>query len=361
VFDGLRLVSLAQEAGERRGWHTADHVAIIQQDKVATFLVKKTPFTPDEIDLLAKTAADLHFAVVYLPGRPVTHFGDTRDDYTRLLLAPDRHAFYRDFPFDVAPTTDDRPFFFNMTRLSNHWMVARVLRLFGQHVEVSELPGSWGTGGLTAVLILLAISSALIVVFVLGPLAVTSRSALGPGWLRALAYFACLGGAFMLIEVALLQRFVLLLGHPVYSLTVTLFSLLVGTGLGSMLSRRASDARLRRTAALACVAIAAIALVWGSALPFVVRAAVGWPLAARIVLAAALMVPAGLVMGVPLPTGVRLVAARQPELVPWAWGINGALSVLGATLAVFVAMNWGFLVTLACGAAIYACAAALVK
>src|SRR5262249_24325244 len=200
----------------------------------------------------------------------------------------------------------------------------------------------------------------LIVVFIVIPLALTTRDALEPGWPRALAYFACLGGAFMLIEVALLQRFVLLLGHPVYSLTVTLFSLLVGTGLGSILSRRARDAGLRRTAAVACLGVMAIALVWGSALPFIVRGAVGWPLGLRIALAASLMVPAGLVMGVPLPTGVRLVAARQPQLVPWAWGMNGALSVLGATLAVFVAMNWGFSVTLLCGAVIYACAAALI-
>ena len=125
--------------------------------------------------------------------------------------------------------------------------------------------------------------------------------------------------------------------------------------------RRAADAKLRRTAAIACLAVAAIALVWGNALPFIVRAAVGWPLAFRVALAAGLMVPAGMVMGVPLPSGVRLLAARQPQLVPWAWGINGALSVLGATLAVFVAMNWGFSVTLICGAAVYACAALLIK
>jgi hypothetical protein len=72
-------------------------------------------------------------------------------------------------------------------------------------------------------------------------------------------------------------------------------------------------------------------------------------------------VPIGIVLGMPMPTGIRLLRVRAPQMVAWAWGINGALSVLGATLAVFVAMNWGFLVTLACGAAIYACAAALVK
>ena len=360
VFDGLRLISLAQEAGARRGWNPADRLAIIQQDKVATFLLKKTPFTPQEVRTLADAAHDLGFAVLYLPGRPVQTFGDNRDDYARLLLSPDRHAFYHQYPLDVTPTTDDRPFFFNTTRLRNHAFVAPVLRMFGMQVERPVNPGAWATGGLTALLVLLGISSFLIVLFILGPLAVTSRGTLGSGWFPALAYFACLGGAFMLIEVALLQRFVLLLGHPVYSLTVTLFSLLLGTGLGSMLSRRVADAALRRFATLACLAVAVVALLWASVLPPIVQAAIGWPLPLRIVLAVALMTPAGMVMGIPLPAGVRLLAATQPQLVAWAWGMNGALSVLGAILAVFIAMNWGFSVTLLCGAAIYGAAAALI-
>ena len=88
VFDGLRLISLAQEAGARRGWNPADRLAIIQQDKVATFLLKKTPFTPQEVQTLADAADNLGFAVLYLPGRPVQTFGDNRDEYARLLLAP---------------------------------------------------------------------------------------------------------------------------------------------------------------------------------------------------------------------------------------------------------------------------------
>jgi hypothetical protein len=313
------------------------------------------------VQTLSDAADNLGFAVLYLPGRPVRTFGDTRDDYARLLLSLDRHAFYHQYPLDVTPTTDDRPFFFNTTRLRNHSFVAPVLRTFGMHVERPVNPGAWATGGLTALLVLLAISSFLIVLFILGPLAVTSRGTLGTGWFPALAYFACLGGAFMLIEVALLQRFVLLLGHPVYSLTVTLFSLLLGTGLGSMLSRRVGDATLRRFATLACLAVAVVALLWGSVLPPIVQAAIAWPLAVRILLAVALMTPAGMVMGIPLPAGVRLLAAAQPQLVAWAWGMNGALSVLGAILAVFIAMNWGFSVTLLCGAVIYAVAAALVR
>ena len=167
VFDGLRLISLAQEAGARRGWDPADRLAIVQQDKVATFLLKKTPFTEAEIDTLAKTAADLGFAVLYLPGRQTPHFGDTRDDYARLIRSPDRRAFYADYPLDITPTTDDRPFFFNTTKLRNHAFVAPFARAIGLNTEHAVNPGAWATGGLTALLVLLGISSLLIVLFVI--------------------------------------------------------------------------------------------------------------------------------------------------------------------------------------------------
>ena len=153
----------------------------------------------------------------------------------------------------------------------------------------------------------------------------------------------------MLIEVALLQRFVLLLGHPVYSLTVTLLSLLLGTGIGSVLSRHVTDAAVspNRRAGLPgdrgrrrrCGrrVLPARHQPW--------RSAGRLPL--RLATAIALMLPAGMLMGIPLPAGVRLLVDRNVRtLIAWAWGINGALSVLGATLAVFIAMNWGFSTTL---------------
>jgi hypothetical protein len=106
--------------------------------------------------------------------------------------------------------------------------------------------------------------------------------------------------------------------------------------------------------------VAVVATLWATVLPAIVQAAIAWPLGLRITLAVALMTPAGMVMGIPLPAGVRLLSATQPQLVAWAWGMNGALSVLGAILAVFIAMNWGFSVTLLCGALLYGTAAALI-
>ena len=98
--------------------------------------------------------------------------------------------------------------------------------------------------GLSALMTLMAISVTFVTLFVVGPLVLSGSELRGSHWPRWLGYFGMLGAGFMLIEVALLQRFVLLLGHPVYSLTVTLFSVLLGTGVGSLISRRISDAAL---------------------------------------------------------------------------------------------------------------------
>jgi hypothetical protein len=214
--------------------------------------------------------------------------------------------------------------------------------------------------GLSALLTLMGISAALVTLFIVGPLAIAGRGLLSGGWPRWLAYFGCLGAGFMLIEVAILQRFVLLLGHPVYSLTVTLFSLLLGTGLGSFLSRAIPTDRLASRLRLALAAIVLTALGAALGLPLAIDATIQASLHVRMLAAIAMLVPAGALMGIALPAGVRLLTQREPDLVPWAWGMNGALSVLGATLAVFIAMNWGFFVTLLAGGSLYVLALFLV-
>src|SRR4029078_8086359 len=129
---------------------------------------------------------------------------------------------------DIRPTTDDRPFFFHTTRIADQVQKPfRKTLLFGN--------------GLSAALTLFGIPAGLVVVFVVGPLLVGADRP-GAGWPRWLAYFGALGAGFRVLEVALLQNFVLLLGHPVYSLTVTLFSFLLGTGIGSLISRRINPA-----------------------------------------------------------------------------------------------------------------------
>jgi hypothetical protein len=349
VFDGLRLVSLAQAACESRGWEPRSRLAIVQHDRVATFLLKRSPFTAEEVGRLRSVAAQMQFRILYVPGMEPAALteamqherveGTAVADYARLITAEDRERFYEAHPQDIRPTTDDRPFFFHTTKLEHQFEVA-----FGR----SMLFGN----GLSALLTLMGISGALVALFVVAPLAVAGGSR-PRGWLTWLAYFGALGAGFMLIEVAILQRFVLLLGHPVYSLTVTLFSLLLGTGIGAAWSRRLVDERLPATTALTLVAVSVLAVLCTAAITPLITWAIPFSRAARIAIAVGALVPVGLVLGVPMPAGIRLLSARAPQMLTWAWGMNGAFSVVGATLAIFIAMNWGFRVTLLAASATY--------
>src|SRR5687768_5549153 len=285
VFDGLRLVSLAQDACAARGLDPARHIAIVRHDRVATFLLSKRPFTREQVARLTSHANAMGFVVLYAPhpgeaadgeDPPVVHGADVGttdppemiqsrtsvDDYARFIRAADRQRFIDAYPVDIRATTDDRPFFFHTTRLADQFEVA-----FGR----SMLFGN----GLSALLTLFGVSAALVVLFVVGPLLVGGARP-GAGWAPWLTYFGALGAGFMLLEVALLQRFVLLLGHPVYSLTVTLFSLLLGTGIGSLAGRRVADAHVRRATVRALFAVVLVALLSPIAVPSLIDAAIAW-------------------------------------------------------------------------------------
>ena len=293
VFDGLRLVSVAQEACAERGLNASQHLAIVRYDRVATFLLKRRPFTPADVAQLRDVSEDLGFSVLYAPGLPAAasaedpiemqRTGTSAADYRRLILTSDRRQFLSSYPLDESATTDDRPFFFHTTRLRDQLQVA-----FGR----SMLFGN----GLSALMTLMAISAALVVLFVIGPLLIGGERP-HRGWATWLLYFGALGAGFMLLEVALLQRFVLLLGHPVYSLTVTLFSLLLGTGLGSLVSRRVAPARIHTITIRALVGIAVVACCAAVGLAQLIDAGVAWTLPTRIAFAVLLIAPVGILLG----------------------------------------------------------------
>ena len=250
--------------------------------------------------------------------------GTSAADYRRLILAADREQFVEAYPLDIAPTTDDRPFFFHTTRLRDQLDVA-----FGR----SMLFGN----GLSALLTLMGISAMLVVLFIALPLFVGGGRP-AAGWGRWLVYFGALGAGFMLLEVALLQRFVLLLGHPVYSLAVTLFSLLLGTGLGSLLSRRVRPERVKPAAMRALGAVMGLAFLSTVVLPQVIDLAIPWPLPLRVAVAAAILVPTGVLLGIPLPAGCGCCSHTPDHSV----GLGLRRISSSATVACFIAMNWGF-------------------
>ena len=177
------------------------------------------------------------------------------------------------------------------------------------------------------------------------------------GVVTFLWYFLCLGAGYILIQVALIQRFVLLLGHPTYALTVIVFSMLVASGLGSYFQFRdrreeAEHQRLTRVLSAIAVLVAALAFVAG---PLVAVAAT-WVLPAKLFLTSLAVAPAAFLMGVPFPAGLRWLNQRHAVAIRWAWSLNAAASVLGSALAILLAIYLGLRATMLVGAALYLCA-----
>jgi len=177
--------------------------------------------------------------------------------------------------------------------------------------------------------------------------------------LPVLLYFIAVGLGYILVEISLIQRFVLFLGHPTYALTVVVFLLLLSSGAGSVMARRwiSDSGRLR----IFLAAIVAVILINVVVLPWLLSAAVGLPFLLKLVASAVILVPLGFLMGMPFPTGLKLLAAGGGSTVEWAWALNAAASVLGSVAAMVIAIHFGLTVTLVCAAVAYLLAAALVK
>jgi hypothetical protein len=203
---------------------------------------------------------------------------------------------------------------------------------------------------------LLGLTFVLVVAFIVGPLLVRRRGDLASGRGAKLAYlgfFACLGGGFIIVEIALIQRFILFLGHPVYALTVVIFALLVSSALGSYLSGSVRSDSPTPVLAKLVAALVLMLACYVAVLPPIFSSLATLARPVRIVIAVVLIAPLGILMGVPMPAAIRTLARQLPEVVPWAWGINGAASVLGSVGALLIAILTGFNQALLGGAGLY--------
>lgn len=151
----------------------------------------------------------------------------------------------------------------------------------------------------------------------------------------------------------MIQKFILFLGHPVYSLAVVLFSVLAFSALGSYLSGRVPEERLTATLTKLLMVLVVLVFVYILALPPIFYGLVHLAREFRIGIAVVLMAPLAMIMGMPMPIGIRILARSAPEIIPWAWGVNGATSVMGSVAALVIAILSGFNQALLVGAGLY--------
>ncbi len=334
----LAIAALEREAPE-------EHLVTLRSFSTMLLLVKRAPFIAREIET-ARTFADTYqFDWVAYPGiraEETNRFNVLQEnEYARvfrLLLDPHRRAqLFASHPYDITPTWDDRPFFFHFFRWEQTPQVVQLLGKLWQPFG--------GSGFLILVALLgltLVLSSGLLVLPLLA-----LRVESGPS--QPLVYFACLGISFLLIEIPLIQRFILLLDQPVYAFATVLFTLLITSGIGSYWSARLP---LRTT----LIGLVVIAIALPGLLPLVFQRVIGEAFSVRLIISMMLLAPLGFLMGIPFPQGLARLKDYAPHLIPLAWGINGCASVLSSILATLGAMSFGFSAVFLAGAGAYAMA-----
>jgi spermidine synthase len=335
-----RILTVAAEALRARGATNPErHVALVNSRSMfVNLIVKNEPLLEAEVRRLRAEAERLEFEILALPDGGHSLYGD--------LLRLEGSSLERhldSLPYDVSPVWDDNPFFFAFYRARD---------LFAP----DDLGPAHNTalGQLVLVLLLVAVA-VLALLIIVAPLALRRgwRVVRGRRGLSLMGYFLAVGVGFMFFEVSLLQRFIIYLGYPTYSLSVVLFTLLVAMGVGSALSQRWVG-RERQTIAICVVLVAAMALGFATLLQPLQDRTLGLPLVVRASITVALLTPLGIVLGHFFPLGIRRAGALDPDMVSWAWAINGSASVVATIAAVILAMSIGFTLVWAAAVAIYA-------
>jgi len=338
-----RMIGLATAALLDAGVKDArPHLFVARAEHIATLVLSKSAFTEEQLRTLNDAVLDLGFRVLLAPNQPPESQLLAAITESHDFGALDRTA---DAPYlDLRVPTDNRPFFFNQLRFSD--IPNALLGHLGFGVVAGNL---WASLGL---ILILFISIVAVTATILVPLRGAARECLRPLIVFGSLYFSLIGMGFMLTEIALLQRFSVYLGHPIYSLGVCLFSLILASGLGSLTSEQL---KLDERGKL---------LVWGSivvvylvvleqSLPGVLESTTNRERLVRIAISLTAIMPLGFVLGFAFPTGMRLVEEVDRQPTPWFWGINGATGVLASVAGLMFSMSLGINVTLLISAACY--------
>lgn len=378
----LRAFSLLVAALEGQGDDPAPRLLALRSFQSVVMVARREPWTEVELTAARHFAQERQFDLVYYPGmhpeeaNQFNVFADDRhfESFQAVIDPLQRERLHREYPYDVRPTTDDWPFFFNFFR----WQQAgELLQQYGHTWQPFGGGGYFVTIG--ALLLALAAALALIVAPLMRPLGRGSADGAmgGPShqsrqgrlrWRLGLCFLG-LGIGYLFLEIPLLQKFILLLGQPTYSFATVLAVLLMASGLGSLASRSAVAAtrsldggdphEQRRGVTERChttslVALPLLAITYPWILSTIIDHTLGLPFSLRIAVSVALLLPLGFLMGIPFPLAVRVAGERAPTAIPWLWAVNGCASVVSAILAAMLALNGGFSLVMMVGALAYA-------
>jgi hypothetical protein len=344
--DVVKLLATSVVALEKLNLRPARSVALVRTWNTASLIVKRGDIDPNEVATLRRFGDERSFDLDFAPGigREETNRYNILDEPLLFDLASalvdggrTRDALFDQYKFFIRPATDDRPYFFHFFK----WRVLpELLRLRGR----SGMPlVEWGYVILIAAIIQAFIAA---IAFLLLPLVFLRRARK-----RTIVYFGSIGLGFLFLEIAFIQRLTLFLGHPLYAAAVVLSSFLLFAGIGSGIVDRVPRIRI------APILVAVVALVELPLVHLLLYFLLGLPQAAKVPISIAAIAPLALLMGMPFPSALKRLAEREPEQVPWAWGINGTASVLSSMFATLIAVHFGFSAVVGVAALLYVVAA----
>ena len=309
---------------------------------VGTILVSKKPFTDKDLETFDDLMKIYRFTPLH-----TSKMSDPQD--FALVLTPETHAsIVANYQLDVTPSTDDKPFFFQTLRFADIFRTDR--------------QAQWVTSfNMRAVVVLLMCLGMVILLAIGGlllPLKLAARNHTPLPRFRLLPhslYFAAIGLGFILVELAAIQRLTIFLGHPVYSLAVVLFGILLATGIGSSLAQRffIENGEVRKAALVGLALLFVVQILLALGTPSLLDLLHGSTIPVRLALALGVVGLMGLTLGLGFPIGIGLASGRVPEQTPWLWAVNGAMSVVGSVLAVVTSLAWGITFTATVGALCY--------
>lgn len=358
--DTIKLFATAVEALEAEGISDPGaHLLWIRSWNTATVLVSRNPWTVRQRAAAMRFCEERGFDLCHAPGLPpelVNRFiilpRPVYYDAAQALLSGNRQNYYRRFLFHIRPATDNCPYFFRFFK----WSALKRL-LDGMGTEWIPFV-EWGYLALLATLLQGTVAA---LICILAPLVAFRREGLsGLPALRGMAYFGATGMAYMFVEIAFIQKIMLFLAYPIYAVAVVLLSFLLCSGLGAAWSsqRVAADPRLHRRCMVGLlVSLGGVTLLLQVATPMLISL----PETARICAALLLPAPLAFFMGVPFPSGLEAIGTRQVPFIPWAWGVNGVLSVVATPVAMLIAMHAGLNALIAAAALLYLMVAILFK
>lgn len=344
--DTLKLLNTTIQSMQELGFdNPGESIIFIRGWQTATLLVKNGKFTSEELQLTRHFNKQRSFDPAWLP--------DIRreevNQYNRLasplfyhaasaLLSDEREAFINSYKFNLSPATDDKPFFHHFFKWNT----------FTELLALREQGGmpliEWGYLILLASLLIAIMSSILLIVIPSIFLRRNkSRQKSAVRYRQVIMYFTLIGLAFLMIEISFIQKFILFLHHPIYSVTLTLSTFLFFAGIGSYASGKLIQSRKKsHVLAFSCIGIFVIGIAYLVILPSLFNLFSDAGMTIKILLSAICIAPLAILMGMPFPLALDALSRHADHLIPWAWSINGCASVISASLSTILAINFGF-------------------